>query len=228
MRKITYDQDGLTTIHNCEFIKDPKFKLAYDRGMKAHEQYIPVEWRVHVALWVADTVKNLEGDFVECGVNKGILSSSIMEFINWNYLNKQFFLFDTFNGLDPKYTTEQEKQTEEYQKHISYYSECFEQTKKNFKEFKNIHLIKGSVPETLKDVQINTICYLSLDMNCAIPEIAAAEYFWPKMVSGAMVLLDDYAYAGYEEQKREFDKFAYRKNITILHLPTGQGLYVKP
>lgn len=65
-------------------------------------------------------------------------------------------------------------------------------------------------------------------MNCATAEVAAAEYFWPKMSKGAKALLDDYAYASYEEQKKAFDKFAAAKGITILSLPTGQGLYIKP
>jgi len=48
------------------------------------------------------------------------------------------------------------------------------------------------------------------------------------MVSGAMALLDDYAYVGYGEQKKAFDKFSRIKGIKILSLPTGQGVYLKP
>lgn len=224
MNDIKYNEDGLSTIHNCDFVNDLRFINAFNRGMKAHGNILDVRWRIHIALWIADTVKNIEGDFVECGVNTGILSSSIMEYINWNFLNKQFFLFDTFNGIDPKYVTENEKSILERNQ----YSECYERTKNNFKEFKQTHLIKGTVPDTLNSINIDKVCYLSLDMNCVIPEIAVAEFFWPKMTSGAMALLDDYGYPGYENQKIAFDKFAYQKNITILHLPTGQGIYVKP
>jgi hypothetical protein len=48
------------------------------------------------------------------------------------------------------------------------------------------------------------------------------------MVKGAWVLLDDYAYVGYDEQKKAHDAFARSKGIDILSLPTGQGLYRKP
>lgn len=223
-----YNQDGLTSAHNCDFMDNPKFKKAFDRGMKAHGKVLQIHWRVHVALWVADSMKRLEGDFVECGVNRGILSSSIMEYIHWNHLNKHFFLFDTFNGIDPKYLNEHEKNSGLMKMSNEYYPECFEHAKQNFMDFRNIHLIRGSVPETLTSVEIDKVCYLSLDMNCALPELAAAEYFWPKMVSGAMAILDDYTYQGYEEQHKAYDLFALRKNITILSLPTGQGIYIKP
>ena len=65
-------------------------------------------------------------------------------------------------------------------------------------------------------------------MNCAVPEIAAAEYFWDKLVSGAVIVLDDYGWVCHIEQKLAFDEFASRKNVQVLVLPTGQGLIFKP
>ena len=61
-------------------------------------------------------------------------------------------------------------------------------------------------------------------MNCSPPEIAAINFFWDKLVPGAMVLLDDYGFVSYEEQKNAFDN---EKGIEILALPTGQGLIIK-
>lgn len=223
-----YDQDSLSTVHNHEFMDDPKFIAAYQRGMKANGEETNIHWRVHMALWVAANCNRLEGDFVECGVNKGIFSSCIMQYLDWNSLKKHFFLFDTFKGIDPQYLSEEEKEQGRMDFSAKYYAECFEQAKENFREFDRTHLVQGSVPDTLVTVDIERICYLSIDMNCASPEIAAAEFFWPKMVSGAMALLDDYAYVGYGAQKKAFDEFAARKGIQILSLPTGQGLYIKP
>jgi len=42
-----------------------------------------------------------------------------------------------------------------------------------------------------------------------------------------VVLLDDYAYTGYEPQKKSMDKFVRDKQIEVLPLPTGQGLLLK-
>jgi hypothetical protein len=39
-----------------------------------------------------------EGDFVECGVNAGFVSSAIMKKLQWNTLGRRFYLIDTFTG----------------------------------------------------------------------------------------------------------------------------------
>jgi hypothetical protein len=222
-----YDQDSLRTVHNHDFMEDPDFIAAYQRGVRADKDY-KMHWRVHVALWVASHAKNLNGDFVECGVNKGFVSLAVMTYLDWNSLNKHFFLFDTFCGIPEESISEEEKKQGRIEFSREQYSECYEAAKANFAEFKNVHLIRGIVPDTLSSVNIPKVCYLSIDMNCAEPEIAAAEFFWDKMVSGAIAVLDDYAYVGFDEQKKAFDKFALNKGIKILSLPTGQGLYIKP
>jgi hypothetical protein len=66
-------------------------------------------------------------------------------------------------------------------------------------------------------------------MNCAEPEIAAANYFWDRLVPGAVILLDDYGYSElYRRQKDAFDQFAAERRVPLLLLPTGQGIIVKP
>lgn len=80
---------------------------------------------------------------------------------------------------------------------------------------------------TLDQVKSDKISFLSIDLNCAAPEIAAAEFFWDKLVSGASIVLDDYGWAKHIVQKHAFDDFARRRGVPILSLPTGQGLIIK-
>ena len=82
--------------------------------------------------------------------------------------------------------------------------------------------------ETLPLCKADKICYLSIDMNCVEPEIDAVNYFWDKLVNGAVIILDDYGFKLHIEQKKAFDKFAQEKNVPILQLPTGQGIIFKP
>ncbi len=84
------------------------------------------------------------------------------------------------------------------------------------------------IPDTLPQVKAEKVCYLLIDMNCAAPEIAAAEYFWDKLVSGAAIILDDYGWDGHIVQKQAMDEFARRKGVSVLQLPTAQGLILKP
>lgn len=225
---ITYSQDLLITYNNSDFMVDKRFANAYQQGKKTDIYNLmggsDIHWRVHVLCWAAQNVSTLDGDFVECGVNTGIFSRAIVEYLQFENLKKFFFLLDTFQGLDPKYST-----TKEIEKTLTQnYFDVYEITKNTFLKYSNVKLIKGSVPETLEQVKTNKIAFLSIDMNTVIPEIAALEYFWDKIVIGGVIILDDYGYGNnYMEQKLAHDEFAKSKGVEILTLPTCQGLIIK-
>jgi hypothetical protein len=219
-----YHQDGLISIHNHDFMKDSSFCKAYERGCRAAAVFdLKWHWRVHVGLWAGFTASKLAGDFVECGVAYGFLSSAIMEVLDWDSLNRTFYLLDTFAGPDPRYVSQDDDLAFTFK-----LGEYFESAKANFSQWKNIRIIRGSVPETLNQVDTQNVAYLHLDMNCTPPEIAAINFFWDRLVPGAVILLDDYAYMGYESQKCAMDAFAKEKEVMIASLPTGQGLLMKP
>lgn len=224
-----YDRDGLKSIHNHDFMNDPRFVRAYERGIKAAGDH-SWQWRVHIGLWAAENAARLNGDFVECGVNRGFLSSAIMEYLDWNSTGKTFYLLDTFSGLDERFIREDSIVNKEMNRsHLAngFYVSGAESVRRNFSEWKNVKIIEGSVPESLELVHSTRIAYLHIDMNSAEPEVAAFEYFWDRLVPNAFVLLDDYAYHGYDHQKKAMDEVATAKGHAIASLPTGQGLLIK-
>jgi hypothetical protein len=227
-----YDFDGLRSIHNHDFMREPSFCKAYERGCRAASDY-QWHWRVHIGLWAAFTASKLAGDFVECGVNRGFMSSAIMEFLDWDSLNRTFYLLDTFEGLDLRHVSQEDLQNGAIKKNEAalesgFYVRGVESVKANFSQWKNTRIIKGSIPETLNQVETRNVAYLHLDMNCSPPEVAAMKFFWDRLLPGAVVLLDDYAFLGYESQKHAMDAFAKARKVMIASLPTGQGLLVKP
>ena len=227
-----YCQDGLWTIHSSDFMRDAAFREAYQRGVKAAAMDYQIHWRVHIALWASLHARALEGDFVECGVNRGFLSSAIMRYLDWDALGKTFYLLDTFAGLDPRQVSEREIAGGALEKNAAslqdgFYVSDVASVRDNFAEWTNVRIVQGSIPDTLPRVQAERVAYLHIDMNCSPPEVAALEYFWDRLTPGAPVVLDDYAYAGYETQKSAMDAWAKGRNVTIASLPTGQGLLVK-
>lgn len=232
---VTCWQDGLMSQHNSEFLTDERFMRAYQRGIKAANGVdYKWHWRVHVGLWAAQTCSTIKGDYVECGVGNGFLSSAILESLPWNELAKHFYLFDTFEGLDERYLTSEELKRigdlESYNKkkrEEGIYCMDYQSVEENFREWSRVHLIKGAIPDTLETTPIVKVAFLHIDMNCVIPEIAAIEHFYPRLSIGSIVLLDDYAYRGHHEQKRAMDDWADRAGVGILSLPTGQGMIVK-
>ena len=227
-----YNQDGLWTIHNHEFMAEKPFVEAYKRGCKAADDY-HWHWRVHIGLWAAYTACFLDGDYIECGVNRGFLSSAIMEYLGWNSLSKTFYLLDTFAGLDKNYLSDEEVATGILNRNKNYirsgfYTENFEDVQTNFSEWNNVEIIKGSIPETLPLVGAEKVAFLHLDLNCTKPEVVAFNFFWDRLVPGAIILLDDYAQRLFRPQKIGLDAIAQEKGVRIASLPTGQGLVIKP
>jgi hypothetical protein len=227
-----YVEDFLLTTNNHDFIDEPAFSQAYERGMKATGSDFYFRWRVHVALWAAASANQLGGDFVECGVNKGFVSSAIMQYLNWNSLNKKFYLLDTFHGLDERYVSDEEKAAGYLDRNKAalasgYYVSGADMARKNFSEWKNTIVVEGTIPDSLKNVDSSAIAFLHLDLNCSPPEVAAIEQLWDRLVPGAFVLHDDYSQVAHRSSKQGMDRFAASKNLQFVGLPTGQGLLIK-
>lgn len=229
-KHITYAQDLLYTHHSAGFLDDTRFMAAYEVGKKMDRGILlkgiyDIHWRMHTLCWAASLAQDLEGDFVDCGVCGGMYARTVMHYIDFQKLNKKYYLLDTFNGLDPEYSSDSEMIKNEkfgYRKVVDLY----EHVQEAFSDF-NVDIIKGSVPDTLPQVKTNKVCYLSIDMNSVLPEIAALDFFWDKIVPGGVIILDDYGFDNNRDQKIAHDQWAASKQIKILSLPTAQGLIIK-
>jgi len=224
LQERTYNQDGLICMHSTEFAKDPNFASAYARARDTNSWWGgELHWRMHVLTWAARQALPLEGDFVECGTNRGASALMILESLGEEMCERSFHLFDTFNGLDP--TISSGKELKHYE---GLYPECYEEVKALFSPYASVHVVRGSVPQSLIGQTIEKVAFFHLDMNAAIPERGAIEFIWPLLVPHAIVVLDDYAWVACHEQKKTIDEFARREGVQVLSLPTGQGLLIKP
>ncbi|MEY2828640.1 MAG: hypothetical protein RIQ33_498 [Bacteroidota bacterium] len=109
-QKAKYNYDGIATFHVAHFMDDYRFVRAYSKGKETgswNKGDIP--WRAYVACWAASHVKNIEGDFVECGVYRGGLSRTVIDYINFEELTqKKFYLFDAYGPIPLEYVHEDE------------------------------------------------------------------------------------------------------------------------
>jgi hypothetical protein len=228
----TYFEDGLRTIHDSSFTRDPHFISAYEgaksrtKGQEAYQG----PWRVHIAMWAAQTaLSRSSGDFIECGVWRGFVSCAAMIFVNWNsnHGNRTFFLVDSFQGLSSEYMTEEERKVGTHFRYGKRYENMLAAANETMQPFENVQIIKGWVPDILKSIPTKEVAYLHLDLNSAIPEAEALKFFWPKMTQGGVILFDDHSFHGYRPQKIALDDAAESLGVKIASLPTGQGLLIK-
>jgi O-methyltransferase len=229
----SFEGDGLRTYgKDVSWMNERRFRAAYEVGFHSGHRFaegnptLRLEWRVHTALWAAEQAMKVGGDFVECGVNTGILSLAICRYLGFAELPRRFFLFDTFAGI-PEQQMSAAERLHAQQMNAAHYVDCYELAQRNFAPWPNAQLVRGTVPDSLNLVEISQVAYLSIDMNIAAPERAALEHFWPRLSVGGSVVLDDMGWAGYDEQRHTAETFAASVGTPILRLPTGQGVMVK-
>lgn len=231
IEKPTYADDGLISQHVVAFMDNLKFINAYNLGKQTgalDNHPGDIHFRAYTACWAAKHALKLDGDFVECGVGKGLLSKTIVSYLEFQHVKQHFYLFDTFKGIPVNQSTQDERVNIEFLNDRHFSQQYLGSVTDAFAEYTNVHLVAGVVPESLRTVEIQAVAFLSIDMNNASAEVAALEYFWDKIVFGGIVLLDDYAYGReFLSQKAALDKLADEFDFEILTLATGQGLIIK-
>ena len=216
-RECTYFNDGFATTHFVGFMHDKKFVNAFENAFEDVPRYLDVplkniEWRAHICTWAANQACKLEGDFVECGVWYGILSRTICNYVDFKNYSGTFFLVDSWGEMPGS--------------HHGYKDDIFTTVQKRFKDLDNVKLVRGLVPEVLDQVKSERIAFLSIDMNGAIAERAALEYFYDKMLPGGIIYFDDYGW-DYPELRATVDDFFAGKPEKLLHFPSGNSIAIK-
>ncbi len=126
----------------------------------------------------------LEGDMAEVGVYHG--GSAIL--ICRANGGRPLHLFDTFDGLpDPDEAIDSNAL-----KGGAMGDTSLEFVKNNLREFKNIHFYKGYFPETAVPVADKKFCFVHNDTDLYESTLAFLKFFYPRMVTGGIILTHDY------------------------------------
>jgi O-methyltransferase len=170
----------------------------------------------------------IPGDIVECGVWKGgSMMAVAMTLVALNDVEKELYLFDTFEGM-----------TEPTETDISYKNdsafELLRKGKKNEKNFvwayspienvrKNllstgyhhnkIHFIKGKVEETVPEKAPAEISLLRLDTDWYESTRHELIHLYPRLNPGGLIIIDDYGH--WRGAKKATDEYMRDNNIKL-------------
>ena len=213
-----YTGDNLFTYQrNLSFLDDKKLMKAFHTHTE-NEVEKSLLWRFSTILWGVRNGLRLEGDFIECACYKGTTVRVICDTVNFaQYEDRHYYLYDLFDH-DPSLP---HHAMEKHSEHL------YNSVKKRFSDLLNITITSGKVPGTLEEASPQKIAFMHLDLNNADAEIGVLELLFERMVPGAILVLDDYGWLGYREQKLAEDKWLEERGYSVLELPTGQGLVVK-
>lgn len=226
----------LTLDKSAGFLTDPQFAEAFAaiRGSHEYDQYLSpnsISWRLHTLVWAARAGLSIDGDFVECGVFKGDMAWVLCRTADLRSAGKQFYLYDTFDGFSDKYSS-----PEDFPDNADFYDfanniykdpTLHAQVCAKFREDPYVRIIKGTVPDVLRESAPQRIAFLHIDLNSPAAEIGALEVLFPRLSAGAVIVFDDYGWKQFRRQKEAEDRFMKQHGYEILELPTGQGLVVK-
>ncbi|MEM9136483.1 MAG: TylF/MycF/NovP-related O-methyltransferase [Cyanobacteria bacterium P01_F01_bin.42] len=222
-----FAQDNLITLQrSAGFLNDKKFRSAFE-GAIQNRQEQSLSWRLHTLTWAAKHCLNVEGDFVECGVYKGFSFAVVAAYLDFEQVNKKIYLYDTYSGIPDEYNSEK-RSNQVYEKETESDSDAiYNQALDRFKQYPNVELVRGIVPDSFEQAVPERISLLHIDMNSAKSELAALDVLFDRVTTGGMIIFDDYGWTGYVKQKIAEDDYMSQRNHSILELPTGQGLVVK-
>lgn len=177
---------------------------------------VSIMWRRYILCTAAIHCVHLPGDFVECGSLWGTGIRTVVDYFGRENFKKTFWGYDTFD-YNPVAGHVKGYQTE------GFYHRVLER----FRGYNQVQLIPGLLPDSLIDNSPDRICFLHVDLNNAESEIQVLDALFDRMVPGSILILDDYEWAEFREQKLREDEWFAARGYRVMPLPTGQGLVFK-
>lgn len=185
-----------------------------------------VEPRAYILLKMAELALQCPaGDFVECGVYRGGTALLAADVFNKAGAQGKFHLFDTFAGVPNDNLTDEEKAASIGG---SFKDVSLDETRENLKKFADfVEFHPGFVPDTFADAGLGKVRYAHIDINTGQATQACLEYLVPRLVDGAVVVLDDYGWPAYVDCKLVTDEYFAEQCLPgVIPLHTGQAIYI--
>jgi O-methyltransferase len=100
----------LTLDKTAGFLDEPGFAAALAQadsstGQNQYRSPQGIAWRYNTLIWAARTCMAVPGDFMECGVYRGDMTWMITEMVDLRHAGKKFYIYDTFTGFAPQYSS---------------------------------------------------------------------------------------------------------------------------
>lgn len=221
-----YEADGIATAHYTPFLRDRREwdELYWRIERDWHPRYTAdMRWRLWLMTSFAERCARLEGDFAEFGTYRGGCAQMVLATAGPGP-GRRMHLFDTFAGIPQSDLTDREAEQEFAGRFEDSSVEHVERVLAPWKEQIVIHA--GDVFETLPRTETGPLTFVHVDLNATAPTVAALEYAWPRVVPGGVMLLDDYGWPDYPEQRIAIEDFFASRPESPIALPTGQGLVI--
>jgi SAM-dependent methyltransferase len=203
------------------------------RADGGESQNVYKELRHYSLLQMAQHVldNNLDGEFVECGCWRGHSAYCIAKLISNQKSDRKLLIFDSFEGLSERThhdTTRfnlSKKELEYERKLLS----CSEDKVRNvLKDFDFIRYYKGWIPTRFNAIINTKISFLHIDVDLYQPIKDTLEHLYPKIVTGGVIVFDDYGHSSFDGAKKAVDEFLKENKCSFFYeVPMGSAFIIK-
>ncbi|GAA2634999.1 TylF/MycF/NovP-related O-methyltransferase [Actinomadura fulvescens] len=189
----TFGFDASAVLGRPVWERDGGFMAAYERVV-AHT-LISIDRCFHLFQY-AQSVRDLPGAAAEVGVFRGGSAKLIAEAVG----ARKLYLFDTFTGIPAHSPTDDLHQTNDFaETELAVVERLFEGQK-------NVVLVPGVFPESATEMQ-EAFCFVHVDTDVYGSALDCCRYFYPRLVSGGVMVFDDYGSYSCPGIKRAVDEY---------------------
>lgn len=165
----------------------------------------------------------LDGDIAECGCYQGATAFFMAQASTHGMLH----LFDSFEGISRPASNDVAADA-----NIMGWTEgdlaASEATvRRTLASFENVTYYAGWIPARFGDVEDRSFRVVHIDVDLYQPTRDSIEFFYPRLVQGGVIVMDDYGLMTCPGARQAADEFAEKSGIGILELPTGQGIITR-
>ncbi len=218
---LDYDEIIIASLTGFRAIKADLIKAGVPE-YKINSSYVltQVEARINFLKRYAEmsTLANNETAAVAEG---GVFQGEFAKEINLCFPNNDLYLFDTFEGFDQRDVQLDESRgfSEETKNNLSITSTDLVLSKLPYKE--RAIFRKGYFPETTQGLESLRFIFVNLDFDLYKPILAGLEYFYPRLLDGAVMLIHDYYSTGYFGVKQAVEDYEQQTGVNLVKLPIG-------
>lgn len=220
----TYYADGLATTHYSPFLEDRDFSQRYAAMAPDWTPGVAVDarWRMWILMRYAEQATLRPGNFAEYGVYRGGCSLMLLQTVDLT--GRRLHLFDTFAGIPQTRLTEGER---EHGMGGRLADTSADYVRSLLSRWDPIPVLwPGDVFDTVPS-DVGNLAFAHIDLNAAAPTVHALEDAYERLMSGGVIVFDDYGWEGYEDQRAVIDEFMTARPEPVICLPTGQAIVTK-
>lgn len=213
----------------CEI--DPEFTTRYNSAQQATDMTGSdnlLRRQRHYTLLQLVKQAPLSADVAECGCWKGLSAWQTSRVLSDKKFKNTYFLFDSFEGLSEFRKEDLNGVTiPDPENRRKDFACSLETVKKNLVEFPFIDYRKGWIPERFPEVKDRRFGFVHIDVDLYQPIRDSLEFFYPRMVSGGIIVLDDYGFLCFPGAKKATDEFLATHSCFFMSLPSGSAFIIK-